>query len=188
MTGFRLCLILVMLAGLNSAVLADKVSGPAVKETVPPLKVHFAVPDETGEVSDVVARRGNKPTIYFVVPTKRWSRPTARLLKTLDTKINAVHSEAKIVAVWLSDDIEEAREYLPRVQRSIKLKDTFWTVNDGAASGPKTWKIDLDAESTIVVANGGNVISAKGYDSENETLVDSLLAELKQSLTEALSE
>lgn len=183
MIGSRLCLVVMSLLSLQSVALADKASGPAVNESVPALKVHFAVPDETGEVSDVVARRGTKPTIYVIVPAEHWSRPAARFLKTLDNKINAVHSDAKIVVVWLSDDIEAAREYLPRAQSSIKLQDTFWTVYNGAATGPKSWDVDLDTDATIVITNGGKVIATKRYDPENKMLADSVLAKLKQSLS-----
>lgn len=167
---------------LSSTAFADKISGPPVGQATPALQVHSAVPDTTGKVIDIVAQREGKPTIYFVVPAPRFSRPTARLLKTLDEKINAVHSDAKIIAVWFSEDVDASREYLPRVQTSLKLNDTQWTVYNGPATGPATWNVDTDADATVVISHNGKVISSTGYVSPNETLTDGVLNTLRTAL------
>jgi len=147
-------------------------SGPDAGAKVPPLNVVAAVGEGLGETVNVVADRGGKPTIYAFVRADQWDRPMARLVKTLDDALVRgvkVANNASIVAVWITETPENAREYLPLAQQSLMLQKTRWAVFEGGKNGPEGWLLNDAAGLTVVVAREGTVLISAGFTSWNES-------------------
>lgn len=157
-------------------------SGLPPEIALPALKVHSVTGESAGELVDFSKNRGEKPTLYFFLPSHRWSRPMARLLRELDNEIANRIDGAHICAVWLTTDITESKEYLPRAQMSLKLENTSLTVFDGNEYGPGEWGINTEKDVTVVLANGGKSIQSHSYVSANETLAKTILDEFEKAV------
>jgi hypothetical protein len=153
-------------------------SGPGAGSRVEPLKVAVVTGDDAGKEIDLTARRKEKPALFVFVQADKWDRPMARFLRTLDQELGKDRKDVSVVAVWLTDDVDKAREYLPRAQESLKLSQTTFTVYPGDRNGPKGWGINADAHLTVVVAERGKVTASLGYGSVNETEVPAVLKKL----------
>jgi hypothetical protein len=158
----------------------DVSSGPPVGERVAALKVFDATGAYKEKEVDYAAERKEKSTAYVFIA--EWNRPVARFLKKLDGGIKEASEESYLVAVWLTEDPEKMKEYLPRVQESIKLENTAMTVFPGNKNGPEGWGINDRAHVTVVIANKGKVAASLGYVSINETDVPKVQEVLKKSL------
>jgi hypothetical protein len=159
---------------------ADVDSGPAPGEKVPPLKVLSVVGDEENKEIDATKARSEKPTLYLFVRADRFSRPIGRTMKVLDTEIDKIGGETKVVAVWQTDDKEKTKAYLPRVQESLKLDVTAYALHPDLATGPEGWGINADADLTVIVASEQKVAARFGFVSPNERVVREVLAALKK--------
>src|SRR5262249_10257488 len=97
-----------------SLAVADVASGPKAGDKAAELKV-FAV---TGESKDkdinYTELRKDKPTVYVFVQADKWDRPMFRFVKTLDEKVG---DAGQVVAVWLTDDSNKSKEYLPKISQ-----------------------------------------------------------------------
>lgn len=144
---------------------ADVTSGPAVGDKVPALKVFDATGTHKDKDVDYAAERKDKPTLYVFI--HQFSRPSARFLGTLD-KAAKNFEDFYIVAVWLTDESDKTKEYLPRVQQSINLEATAMTVF-GEKKGPEGWGLNDMAHVTAVVADKGKITATFGLVSVNET-------------------
>jgi hypothetical protein len=84
------------------------------------------------------------------------------------------------VAVWLTDDADKSKEYLPKIAQYFKgaVLSVF-----GGTAGPKDWAINPDAHLTAVVAHKGKVVKSFGYVSLNETDVPAVVKTLKKAIT-----
>ena len=162
-----------------SVVAADVDSGPAVDNPTPEMKVYAVTGDVTDKEVDYTEQRDGKPTIWMFVPTDKWSRPVARLMRELDTNLKDVSDDAYIVAVWLTDDQFKTKDYLPRAQQSLKLGHTALTFYQGKPTGPADWGINPDADVTVVVTAGGKIKATWGFVSANETVAEDVLETLK---------
>src|SRR3989304_1999604 len=129
----RLGIPIALLSCVSSAWAQDVASGPTKGEKVPRLEVFAATGPQKDKALDYAAERGEKPTIYVFIQADKWSRPMARFLKELDKAIKADDPEAYVVAVWLTDTVDQTKDYLPRAQQSIQLEVTALT----CFSGPK---------------------------------------------------
>lgn len=163
-----------------TAAMADNVSGPEKGAKIGELKVYATAGDDAGKVVNVTESQKEKTTIYVFVQAELFTRPIGRFLKTLDTKVNNDLQGVEVIAVWLSDDVEKSREYLPRVQTSIQLARTQWTVFDGDKNGPPEWGINSDAHVTVVTTKQGVALKSTGYVSINETVVDEVVKSLSE--------
>jgi hypothetical protein len=161
------------------AVATEVESGPTVGSVAGPLKVLVIVGDATDQSVDFVATRKEKTTVFVLIDAEKWDRPTARYLKTLDTAIKSDHPNVAVVAVWLSDDRDATKDYLPKAQQSLRLEATSLTVAEDGRSGPDAWAINADAHVTTVVVREGRVAARFGYRSLNETDVRAVLKALK---------
>jgi len=155
-------------------------SGPPRGEKVPALKVFDATGTFKDRDVDYVAQRKDKPTIYVLIQADKWTRPMARFLKRLDDELKK-NEDAYLVAVWLTDDADKTKEYLPRAQQSLNLEATALTCFTGDKSGPKGWNVNDMAHITVVVAGKGKVAAALGYASINDTEVPRVLEALKKA-------
>jgi hypothetical protein len=171
----------VLLIGTSWAV-ADVESGPKAGEKVSEFKV-FAV---TGEVENkeknFVKDRKDDLTVYYFVQKEHFSRPMARYLKTMDTKSAELSDKILGVAIWLGGDVKENKEYLPKVNMSLKFAKTAMAAFEGEKSGPNGWGINADAHLTTVIVDKGKVIKSFPYVSVNDTDARAVLAELKTAL------
>jgi hypothetical protein len=154
-------------------------SGPAADSAVAPFSVYAVAGEVENQTVDFVAKREGKPTIYCFIPKDKWSRPSARLLKTLDDTIDDVAAEGALVAVWVTDDPAASKEYLPKAQQSLQLSRTALTVYEQAATGPAEWGINTDVHLTIVATKDGKVRKSFAFMSANETDAEAVLATLK---------
>ena len=180
------------LALLSAALLiapatADVESGPKAGEKVAPLKAFGVVGKVEGKEADFAADRKDAPTIYIFVSAEEGGipvggRPAARFMKTLDAEVGKV-KDAAVVAVWLGDKaFDKHKEYLPRINTSLKFENTSLAAFDGEKSGPNNWGINPDAHLTVVVANGGKVVKSFPFTTVNETDVRPVIAELKKAM------
>ena len=160
---------------------ADVESGPTTGEKAPALKVYAVTGNiDEGEV-DYIAERKDKPTVYLLVDRSKFSRPIARLMKTLDEKLSGEVNDSYIVGVWLTDDVEKTKSYLPQAQQSLSFSNTGLTLFSGLG-GPTGWGVNSSADLTVVVVNQGKVVSHYGFVSVNETLARRVIADLKKSV------
>ncbi|HEY2840517.1 MAG TPA: hypothetical protein VGJ26_15275 [Pirellulales bacterium] len=173
---------LILLLSLSAASRADVESGPAVGAKAPALKVLAMTGDHEGKEIDYAADREDKPTIYIFVKGEHFERPTARFLKVLDAAAPKVARKCEIVAVWLTDDADAAKAYLPRVQKSMQFDATPLCVFSGKKSGPEDWGVNLDADVTAVVVTDKTVRASFGYRSVNDTSVPEVEAALKKAV------
>jgi hypothetical protein len=153
-------------------------SGPAEGTEVPALKVDAVAGLVTGETKDFAAERKDMPTIYVFVQADKFDRPIGRFLKVLDQELAKDRADVQVIAVWLTDDVEKSKAYLPRAQMSINLSQTVWTVYTGDKSGPANWNIDVAAHVTAVIADGAKVVKSFDYRSVNDTVVPEVLKKL----------
>jgi hypothetical protein len=166
----------------NWAPAQDVSSGPDKNAKVPALKVFDATGMNKEKDVDYAAERKDKPTIYFLVRADKFDRPMNRFMKGLDAEVKKESENAYIVAVWLTDDVDKAKERLPAVQQSVQYENTALTIFTGGKDGPKDWNANGDAHLTVVLANKGKVVATFGYQSVNETDVKAVRAAFKKSL------
>ena|SRR5438128_10313972 len=170
---------LTLLAGVFvcGTLAAQTESGPKAGSKVESADVHVTTGDDAGKKVDVAAQGKNKTMVLVFVQAEKWDRPMARFLKELDKQL-AERKDVSVAAVWLTDDVEKAKDYLPKAQQSIQLSRTVWTVFAGDKTGPKGWDINNDAHLTVVIADKGKIAGSAGYLSVNETDVRGVLQKL----------
>jgi hypothetical protein len=157
-------------------------SGPKQGDKVPELKVFAAAGEITDKDLDFADERKEKPTVYFFIQAEKFTRPMNKFMKTLDGELGAIDDNAGAVAVWLTEDVDKIKGYLPRIQMSVKYEKTALTVFPGEKSGPQGWGINVDAHITAVVANKGKVVASYGYMSVNDTDVPKIRDLLKKAV------
>lgn len=163
-------------------------SGPKAGEKAPALKVFGVVGKVEGKEADFVADRKDKPTIYVFVQAMEGGipvggRPAARFMKELDNKIGDTSDKAEIVAVWLGEKaFDKHKEYLPKINMSLKFAKTSLAAFDGEKSGPNNWGVNADVHLTVVIVHKGKVAKSFAFTSVNETDVKPVLEELKKAL------
>ena len=153
--------------GVRAAVAADLQSGPEPGSAVPALKITAATGDNAGQEVDFPAVRKDKVTVYAFVQADQFDRPMARLLKKVDTDL-ADKADAAVVAVWLTEDVDKSRDYLPKAQQSLQFSRTTLAVHRGKET-PTGWNIDIAARCSMVVVRDGKVVARFGWNSVNET-------------------
>jgi hypothetical protein len=157
---------------------ADVPSGPAAGTELASFKVMAVAGAVSGEEKDFTAERKEKPTIYVFVQADKFDRPIGRFLKVLDQELAKDRNDVQVIAVWLTDDVEKSKEYLPRAQMSIQLEQTVWSVFGGERSGPANWNVDSAVNVTVVVADGAKAKWSSGYNSINDTVVPDVMKQL----------
>lgn len=173
-TGFGL-IALVLTAVTSTA--ADVESGPKEQADIPALKVTFATGTHEGKEIDLPGERKDAPTIYLFITSDKFDRPVGRFVKELDRKLGAASDTALAYAVWVGGEAERSREYLPRVNQSLKFEKTelAWTTD----KTPEGWGLNDEASLTVVVAKGKKAARVFAWRSVNETDVPKVLEALK---------
>jgi hypothetical protein len=158
------------------------VSGPDVDKKVPSLPVYDGTGSNKEKDVDYAAERKDKLTVYIFIQADKWDRPMARFLKKLDQAIAKDNEDAYLVAVWLTNDPDKTKDYLPIAQRSLQFQATALTCFTGDKTGPKDWNINADAHLTTTIATKGKVVSCSGFKSINETDVPAIMEAVKKAL------
>jgi hypothetical protein len=183
MTSVRVLRLLACLSLLAPPAAAqDLASGPEPGKKVARLNVFDATGPHKDEELDYAAERKGKPTVYVFVRADAWDRPMARFLRKLDEALPQVGEDCYVIAVWLTDDPDKAKQYLPVAQRSLEFQTTALTCFTGRKAGPREWGVNPDARLTAVVAHKGRVVKRFGYRSINETDVPAVRDALKKAL------
>jgi hypothetical protein len=164
---------------LSAVALADVVSGPTVGSKPEAFKVVIVTGDEAGKEVDVIEKMKDKPQVFVFVAADKFDRPMARFMKTLDQELSEKRPDLRIVAVWLTDDVNKSKEYLPKADQSLKFKHTVLSVFPKDKNGPDNWGINSDAHLTAVLVSSNLVDASVGYRSLNETDVPDLIKKLK---------
>lgn len=152
----------------------DVKSGPEKGEKIPALKVHDCTGENKDKTVDYADLRKDKVTVYLLLPADKFTRPMNKFMRTLDEKVSSDYEDVYLVAVWLTDDEDKTKEFLPRIQTSVKYDTTALTAFKGK-DGPKDWNINGDAHLTVIVANKGKVADRFAYNSINDTEVPKVL-------------
>lgn len=160
----------------------DVTSGPDKDAKVPALKVFDATGAHKDKEVNYTAERKDKPTIYLLIRADKFDRPMNRFMKGLDDVVKKDSEDAYMVAVWLTDDVDKAKERLPAVQQSLQYENTALTIFTEGKDGPKGWNANADAHLTVVLATKGKVVAAYGYQSVNETDVKSVREAFQKAL------
>jgi hypothetical protein len=171
-------LLLISLLGLLAAapVRAGVASGPKAGEKVAALEVYAVTGEPRDREVDYARLRKDGPTVYVFVSARDFDRPMFRFLKKLDEDVG---DAGLVVAVWLTDDADKAKAYLPKIAQYFNR--AALTVFGGSA-GPKDWAINPDAHLTAVVAHKGAVVRSFAYLSLNETDAPEVVATLKAAI------
>ncbi len=161
-------------------------SGPTAGDKVPPLTVQAVVGKIENKQVDYAAERKDKPTIYLFILSEGGripvgGRPAGRFMKELDKAVKQEAGDAYVVAVWLTDDKDKTKDYLPMIQQSLQLEATALTYHEGDKGGPKDWNINADCHVTAVVVSKQKVAASLGYKSLNETDVPDVVKALKKT-------
>lgn len=155
---------------------ADVSSGPKENEKAAPLKV-FAVSGEPKDKEvDYVMLRQDQPTVYVFVSGKDFDRPMFRYLKKLEEDLGA---DGLMVAIWLTDDADQAKEYLGKITSYF---NTAALTVFGKAAGPDAWSINSEARLTAVIVHKGRVVKSFAYQSLNETDAPEVAQTLKKAI------
>jgi hypothetical protein len=172
-------LLTVSVLGLLAAGLAraDVGSGPKEGEKVAALRVYAVTGEPKDKEVDYAGLRKDGPTVYVFVSAKDFGRPMFRFLRKL---VEDLGDDGLVVAVWLTDDVDKSKEYLPNI--SQYLKGAALTVFGGTA-GPNAWALNPDAHLTAVVAHKGKVVKSFGYVSLNETDAPDVVETFKKAIT-----
>src|SRR5262249_54790568 len=131
---------------------------------------------------DYAAERKDRPTIYVFIQAEKWDRPMARFMRRLDDALQKKDEAWPVVAVWLTDNPDKTKEYLPVAQQSLRFQKTALTCFTGERIGPKDWNINGDAHVTVVVTTKEKVASTFGYRSINETDAPAVHNEYEKAL------
>jgi hypothetical protein len=182
MRGMALVVALACTLPSGREVYAQIESGPRTGEPVKGLKVSIAAGDRVGQEVDFVGERKDRATAYLFVQAEHWSRPIARFVRRLDDELEGIKGadDATAVAIWLTDDTGEAKQYLSRAQQSLQLQKTTLAVFEGTKSGPPDWSVNDQAHLSVVVVCGGKVVVSRGFQSVNETDVPDIVKALEK--------
>lgn len=157
-------------------------SGPAVDSPLPELKADAVTGDDAGKKITFTTTRKAKPTVYVFIRADKFDRPIARYLKTLDKALVELGKDTHVVAVWITDDADKTREYLPKVQLSMKFEATTLALYAEDKAGPNAWALNDRAHVTTIVTDGAKVKARFAEQSLNETNVPEVTAALKPLL------
>lgn len=158
----------------------DLETGPAKGTALPTLKVTMVTGEKAGKELDT-AREEYKPVAFIFLRSDRFDRPQARFLSHLDKEIVKAGRERHVLVIWLTDDVEKGKEYLPRVQGSLKLSKTFFSISADGFAGPPDWAINNDCHLSVIIPQAGKVRACFGYRSVNETDVPAVMKAMPES-------
>ncbi len=170
----RSLIVLTLFAGVA---MADVESGPKPDAKVADLKVTFATGANEGKEMNIPGERKDEPTVYLFVNSSKFSRPIAQFMRQLDGKLGETNAKAYAYAVWVGAEGDKTKDYLPRVNESIKLTktDMAWT----KTAAPEGWGLNDDAHLTVVVTKDKKVSKVFAWISVSDKDVPKVLEAVK---------
>lgn len=157
-------------------------AGPETGKPVPSLKAVQIIGDHQDKTLDWSEESKNQPTFFVFVRSDKWDRPVARIIKDLDTAVNELRKEepkVHICIIWISKDVEKAKEYLPRAQQSIKLQVSSWNHFIGEVYDITGWQLSGDGALNFVITKDGKTTWGKGYVNPNENIAGKVIQAFK---------
>lgn len=164
-----------MLCGVQSGWAVE--SGPEPGAALPALKAQAVVDTRAADVKDIVAERGQHPTVYVFLNDSRFDRPAAQYLRSVDELVQKLQRREPLsgmVIVWLSDDAENRAERVSRFQSALRLPAGQWVIDPNGNSGSDGWALNDQAAVTAVLAHNQKVVARFAYDSLNGTDAEAL--------------
>src|SRR5687767_10891932 len=134
------CFVAVMAMVLCSVTAEAQVtSGPNKGEVQPPLKVQVLGENDVFKEQDVAKVRADKPTIYLFIQAESWDRPMFQFIRKLDGLVKNLDENTRLVAVWVTDDNDKTKDYLPKIKKYFE--ENLVTYFEGGKAGPDKWSI-----------------------------------------------
>lgn len=158
------------------------VAGPESNKPVPSLKTLQVVGDHADKDVDWKELSEKKPTLLVFVRSDKWDRPVARVLKQVDDALIAARKDlpdVHIGIVWISKDAEKAKEYLPKVQSSIKLQASSWNFFNGEVYDATGWQLSGDGAINLVHIKEGKAVWGRAYSTMQESIARQAIMALK---------
>ncbi len=177
----KLMLVSILWFVIPCTIWAQIESGPAAGTKLEAFKASVVTGDQAGNDIELGQGQKDKQVIYIWVNQERWERPIARFIRQLDEEIDKSAKDIQIYMIWLTDQVDEVKDYLPKVQQALKLKKTNLTIFCGDKQGPLAWLINADAHLTVVIAKGDKATKSLAFRSTNETDVKKVLEQLKKN-------
>lgn len=160
----------------------DIVAGPELYKPIPSLKTLQIVGDQADKEINWNETAKTKPHIIAFVRSDKWDRPVARVLKQLDDALITVRKDIPDVhlgIIWVSKDIERAKEYLPKVQQSIKLQASSWNHFNGEIYDTTGWQLSGDGALNIVIVKENKAAWGRSFSTMEESIVRKTISALK---------
>lgn len=159
------------------------VAGPELNKPIPSLKTLQIVGDHADKEIDWKETAKTNYMLIVFVRSDKWDRPVARVLKQLDDALVAARKDlpdAHIVIVWVSKDGERAKEYLPKVQQSLKMQVSSWNHFNGEVYDASGWQLSGDGALNIVLVNDNKAVWGRAFSTMQESITRQVMAELKR--------
>lgn len=175
---FTLSLCLLMLQQKDEGLVA----GPAVGATMPSLKIWQIVGEQREKQLDMQADVKSHPALLIFVQSDKWDRPVARILRQLDdamVEVRKTNAKARIEIVWISKDLDKAKEYLPKAAQSLKLQTSSWNCFPGDIYDAAGWQLSGDGALNLVIIKDGKVSWGRAYAAAREEIVKSTMNAFK---------
>ncbi len=146
----------VLVAGLvSTAVWADVESGPKAGEKVPVLKAFGVAGSVTEKETDFAKDRGEGTDRVRVRQAEHFAgRPPASCENPRrENRRTRRRGQGGGRFGLRLRNVEKNKEYLPKVQKSMKFGKSDLAVFTGDKSGPDNWGINPDAHGTVAAAH-----------------------------------
>ncbi len=137
---------------------ADLSSGPAPGDALPKAKARMFSGDVKDQTLDLASLVGEQSGVVVLMDASRWDRRMFRFLRALEEKVGEAD---RVVAVWLTSDVDWAKEYLPKI--SSYFQRTMLSVFEQDDDGRRDWGVNPDAALTAVTAKKKKVLKSFGY-------------------------
>lgn len=178
----RVASLLLIAVVMASCAVPGIAAGPDAGEKLPALNLEAMQSDGTFVPVDAATAAADKPVVYLFVKSDKWDRPVARFMKTFDSKLREYSGTATVTAVWLTNDLAQTKDYLPRAQQSLQFEHTTLAAFADDGAGPPSWNITSDVVLTAVIARGGKTVETLIFMSVNETDVASVGEALQKAV------
>lgn len=158
------------------------VAGPELNKPIPSLKTLQIVGDHADKEIDWKETAKTKPTLIVFVRSDKWDRPVARVLKQLDDALIAARKDlpdAHVAIVWISKEGERAKEYLPKVQQSLKMQVSSWNHFNGEVYDASGWQLSGDGALNIVLVKDNKAVWGRAFSTMQESIARQAMKELK---------
>jgi hypothetical protein len=118
-------------------------------------------------------RNGSRPQV--MVFTRSSDEKVLALVKKLDAQIEK-NSEKQLRAFvnYLGESKDAATEAVTKLAETSKAKNIPFVVPNEFENGPEDYGLNAKAEITILVANGGKVVSSLGYAKASDLDLDAV--------------